>query len=34
MGLDMFAVIGRIVVYGFALYGLDKYLRSKHGDLA
>jgi hypothetical protein len=23
----MFAVVGRVVVYGFALYGLFKYLR-------
>jgi len=26
-GFDMFGVIGRVVVYGFALFGLVKYLK-------
>ena len=29
MEIDMFAVIGRVVVYGFAAFGLFTYLRRK-----
>lgn len=30
-GFDMFGVIGRVVVYGFAVFGLVKYLNRKVG---
>jgi uncharacterized membrane protein len=31
--LDMFKVIGVVVVYGFALLGLAKYLESTHPNM-
>ena len=30
-GFDMFGVIGRVVVYGFAVFGLLKYLKRGQG---
>lgn len=33
MGVEMFKVIGGVVVYGFALFGVAKYLETLHDNL-